>query len=141
MSYWTKTFIRVNAFVYQKTNGRLGSRLGKQSVLLLHTTGRKSGKSFTTPLSFYRDGNSYLLVASNWGKENNPNWFKNLLEHPSTTIQVGAATIPVETRPAQGDEYNRLWEIVTAKNEQYLKYQKSLARQIPIMILTPKSTS
>ena len=141
MNNWTKTFIRVNAFIYEKTKGRLGSRLGKQSVLLLHTTGRKSGKIYTTPLSYYRDGETYLLVASNWGKENNPNWYQNLLEHPSTTIQVEATTIPVVAQSAQGDEYKRLWELVTAKNTQYMKYQKDLTRQIPIMILTPKSSS
>ena len=79
MSNWIKIFMAVNAFVFQKTNGRLGNRMGKQSVLLLHTMGRKSGKTYTTSLSYYRDGNSYLLVASNWGRENHPNWFHNLL--------------------------------------------------------------
>jgi deazaflavin-dependent oxidoreductase (nitroreductase family) len=141
MSNWIIIFMAVNAFVFQKTKGRLGNRMGKQSVLLLHTLGRKSGKTYTTPLSYYRDSNSYLLVASNWGRENHPNWFHNLLQHSLTTIQVGATTIPVEARQAEGEEYNRLWEVVTSQNEQYLKYQKGLARQIPIMILTPTTSS
>ena len=141
MSTWIKIFTAINAFVFRKTKGRLGNKMGKQSVLLLHTVGRKSGKAYTTPLSFYRDGNNYLVVASNWGKENNPSWYQNLLQKSHTSIQVGSATIFVEARPAKGEEYPRLWELVTRQNEQYLKYQKELSRQIPIMVLIPTATT
>jgi deazaflavin-dependent oxidoreductase (nitroreductase family) len=136
-SIWIKFFTMANIFVYQKTNGRLGSRMGGQSVLLLHTIGRRSGRSRTTSLSFYRDGNTYLLVASNWGKETNPDWYPNLLKNTRSTIQVGGNTIPVEARPAQSEEYARLWELVTNQNTQYIQYQKSMKRQMPIVILTP----
>ena len=141
MNNWIKVFTAANAFLFQKTHGRLGNRMGRQSVLLLHTIGRKSGKTYTTPLSYYRDGDNYLLVASNWGKEEHPNWFRNLLQNPGTTIQVGATTIPVAFHQAQGEEYKRLWEVVTRQNDQYLKYQKGLARQIPIVILTPTTSA
>jgi deazaflavin-dependent oxidoreductase (nitroreductase family) len=137
MSSWVKIFTSINAFLYQKTNGHLGNQLGKQSILLLHTTGRKSGQTFTTPLSYYRDGRRYLVVASNWGKADQPNWYKNLRQQPRAAIQVGSATIRVEAQPAEGTEYNRLWDLVTRQNEQYPKYQKDLERQIPIVILTP----
>jgi len=111
--------------------------MGGQSVLLLHSLGRKSGKNYTTSLSYYRDGDAYLVVASNWGKEFYPDWFYNLTQHPRTTIQVEATIIVVEAHQAQGEEYKRLWELVTRKNRQYIQYQKGLKRQIPIMILTP----
>ena len=137
MSNWIKFFTNVNVFVYQITNGHLGNRMGRQSVLLLRTIGRKSGKNYTTSLSFYRDGDVYLVVASNWGKENHPDWFYNLMQHPRTTIQVEATSITVDAHQAQGAEYTRLWELVTRQNRQYLQYQKGLERQIPIMILTP----
>jgi len=65
MANWIKLFTSANAFLFQATKGRLGNRMGGQSVLLLHTIGRKSGKAYTTPLSYYRDGNAYLVVASN----------------------------------------------------------------------------
>ena len=106
--------------------------MGGQSVLLLTTVGRKSGQTHTTPLSYYRDGNAYLVVASNWGKEAHSAWFYNLLQNSRTTIQVGATVIPVVARPAEGEEYDRLWTLVTSQNDQYLKYQKGLARKIPI---------
>jgi F420H(2)-dependent quinone reductase len=139
MSSWTKIFTSANAFLFQKTNGRLGNQLGKQSILLLHTTGRKSGQTHVTPLSYFLDGRRYLVVASNWGKADQPNWYKNLRQQPRAAIQVGADTIPIDARPAEPAEYNRLWDLVTRQNEQYLKYQQGLERQIPIVILTPKS--
>ena len=137
MANWIKFFTSANAFLFRMTGGRLGNRMGGQSVLLLHTVGRKSGKPYTTPLSYYRDGNAYLVVASNWGKEAHSAWFYNLLDHPRTTIQVGAKVIPVDARPAEGKEYERLWKLVTSQNNQYIKYQTGLARRIPVVILTP----
>jgi deazaflavin-dependent oxidoreductase (nitroreductase family) len=113
MANWIKIFTSANAFLFRITGGRLGNRMGGQSVLLLHTVGRKSGKPYTTPLSYYRDGDAYLVVASNWGKEDHPAWFYNLLQHPRTTIQVGGTLIPVEARPGEGKEYERLWALVT----------------------------
>jgi len=141
MSLFTTVFPKANAFIYRITNGRLGSRMGKQSVLLVHTIGRKSGKPYTTPLSFYRDGGNYLIVGSNWGKENPPDWFLNLMQHPQTTIQVKGKTLQVEAYQAEGEDYQRLWAVVTKKNSQYLEYQKTTTRQIPILILTPESKS
>ena len=137
MNILTKFFVRANAFLFRITNGRLGDRMGKQSVLLLHTVGRKSGKSYTTPLSYYRDEENFLIVASNWGMEEPPDWFRNLMLHSRTTIQVKDTTFQVEARQAEGEEYQRLWKDVTRQNSQYLEYQKTLTRRIAIVILTP----
>jgi deazaflavin-dependent oxidoreductase (nitroreductase family) len=112
--------------------------MGKQSVLLLHTVGRKSGNAYTTPLSYYRDGKNYLVVASNWGKDEPPDWFRNLMHKPHTTIQVEGTTLQVAARSAEGADYRRLWELITRKNSQYLAYQKAVTRRIPIVILTPQ---
>jgi deazaflavin-dependent oxidoreductase (nitroreductase family) len=101
MDNWIKIFTAANAFLFRITKGHLGNRMGGQSVLLLHTVVRKSGKAYTTPLSYYQDGNAYLVVASNWGKEVHSDWYYNLLRNPRTTIQVGAATTPVEAHPAR----------------------------------------
>lgn len=140
MTNWNNLFARANVFVYRITKGRLGNKLGKQSVLLLHTIGRKSGRSFFSTLSFYRDGNSYLVVASNWGKESNPDWLLNLMQEPRTNIQVNATTITVEARLAEGEEYLRLWELVTRQNSQYIRYQTGLKRKIAIVVLSPTTS-
>ena len=138
MNLSTKIFTRANAFLFRLTRGHWGSQLGRQSVLLLHTVGRKSGKPYVTPLSYYRDGENYLVVASNWGKEGQPDWFRNLRQQPQLTIQVKDVSLQVEARTAaEGDEYTRLWKAVTSQNPQYVAYQKAVTRQIPIVILSP----
>src|SRR5665647_1283168 len=120
MNYWNTIFTRANVWIYQISNGHLGNRLGKQSILLLHTTGRKSGKRYVTSLTYFRDGASYLLVASNWGKETHPDWYMNLMKQPRTAIQVGPNILQVEAQQAQGEEYQRLWKLVTDLNDQYV---------------------
>jgi deazaflavin-dependent oxidoreductase (nitroreductase family) len=136
-----KAFTKSNSFLVQFTHGRLGSRMGKQSVLLLHTIGRKSGKAYITPLSYYRDGDRYLIVASNWGKEDPPDWYRNLIQHPHTSIQVKNTVLQVEVCQAEGQEYHQLWQVVTSHNSQYLEYQKNMTRRLPIMILIPETQS
>jgi deazaflavin-dependent oxidoreductase (nitroreductase family) len=126
-----------NVFIFKLTHGHLGSKMGRQSVLLLHTVGRKSGKERSTILSYYRDGEHYLVIGSNWGSESHPGWYHNLLQQPRTTIQVGNRAIQVEARTAEADEYLRLWQLVARSNGQYIEYQKALKRRIPIVILTP----
>jgi deazaflavin-dependent oxidoreductase (nitroreductase family) len=137
MDLWIKIFTAIHKYIYRLTNGRLGSQLGQQSILLLYSAGAKTGKKYTTTLSYYRDGEAYLIVASNWGKPNHPGWFYNLLMTPHTTIQVKSKTIVVQAHPAEDDEYPRLWQLVTEHNRSYVKYQQGLHRRIPIVILSP----
>jgi deazaflavin-dependent oxidoreductase (nitroreductase family) len=137
MKYWARNFTKLHIFIYRISNGLLGSRLGKQSILLLNTTGRRSGKRYTATLAYFRDGDRYLVVGSNWGEEKHPDWYDNLIKQPHTTIQVKADKINVVAQSAQAEEYQRLWQLVSAQNEQYARYQQQTKRVIPIMILTP----
>jgi deazaflavin-dependent oxidoreductase (nitroreductase family) len=139
MEFFIRIMARIHAGLYRLSGGWLGAQAGKQSILLLHTTGRKSGKSYTTPLAYFRDGGDYLIVASNWGKDRNPGWYHNLIHQSQTTIQVKSRTLSVEARQAEPNEYMKLWKLVTDQNEQYLHYQEQTPRQIPIVILTPIS--
>jgi deazaflavin-dependent oxidoreductase (nitroreductase family) len=139
MKDWFAIFTKLHIFVYRITKGLLGSQLGKQSILLLITTGRRTGKRYVTTLAYYRDDSRYLIVGSNWGKEKHADWYYNLTGQPRTTIQVRGQKITVEARAAQGEEYQRLWQRVTAQNEQYIRYQQHISRRIPIVILTPIS--
>jgi deazaflavin-dependent oxidoreductase (nitroreductase family) len=113
--------------------------MGKQSVLLLHTVGRSSGKPYVTPLAYYRDGANYLVVASNWGQKEQPDWFRNLMQRPQTNIQIKNETIAVNARQMAGKEYDRLWKLVTRQNAQYLDYQRKVQRRIPIIVLAPSA--
>jgi deazaflavin-dependent oxidoreductase (nitroreductase family) len=136
---WIKLLMFFNVLFYRLTGGRLGGRLAGQSVLLLHSLGRKSGRDFVTPINYYRQDGDYVVVASNWGKPRHPGWFYNLQAQPTTTIQVGDQTLEVKARQAQGQEYNELWQLVTSRNDFYLRYQKQTTRKIPILILTPQN--
>ena len=134
---WIKVLMAMNVFMYRLSRGALGSKMAGQSVLLLHTVGRKSGKAFTIPLNYYRDAEDYVIVASNWGKEYHPAWFYNLMQQGRTTIQVKARTIGVNASQSAGVEYERLWKVVTSQNDYYVRYQKQTSRKIPLVILTP----
>ena len=77
------------------------------------------------------------MVASNWGKPGHPDWLLNLRRQPRAAILVNGQSVSVVASEAKGDEYTRLWELVTRQNSQFLAYQKMAARQIPVVILTP----
>lgn len=135
---WIKILMKINVFLYRLSGGRLGSKMAGQSVLLLHTKGRKSGNSYVTPLNYYRDNGRYILVASNWGKDHHPDWFYNLTAQGIATIQVKDRSLPVRASLAEGEEYQRLWHFVTDENDFYVRYQEQTDRKIPLVILTPE---
>jgi deazaflavin-dependent oxidoreductase (nitroreductase family) len=133
---WIKVLMAVNVFLYRLTGGGLGSKMAGQNVLLLHTMGRKSGKAYTIPTNYYPDGDSYVIVASNWGKPSHPGWYFNLIAQGSATIQIKNRSLHVKARQAEGEEYDRLWKVVTGQNAYYVRYQEQAGRKIPLMILT-----
>ncbi len=133
-----RLMMAINVFLYRLTGGVLGGRMMGQNVLLLTTLGRKSGKKRITPVNYYRDGENYLLVGTNWGKPVQAAWYLNLMRQPSAVIQVKKETLAVTARPADGDEYTRLWANVASLNPFYPRYQAQTRRRIPIVILTPQ---
>ncbi len=135
--FFLKLFMAVNTWAIRLSRGRLGSRLGTQTVLLLHTLGRKSGQAHVTPIAYFFLDGLYFIVGSNWGKDNNVAWYYNLLAHPRTTIDVKGRRIPVEAAVAEGPEYDRLWAYATEHHPPYLHYQQMTRRRIPIVILRP----
>jgi deazaflavin-dependent oxidoreductase (nitroreductase family) len=133
--------LRLHDRIYQKSNGWIGHRIpGVPPSLLLHTVGAKTGQPRTTSLTYARDGDSYLIVASNGGDNRYPGWYHNLRKHPDCEINVGPKRFAVTTRKADpGDaDYARLWEIVNKNNaNRYDGYQSRTSRPISIFVLTP----
>ncbi len=127
----------VNSFFIRVTRGRVGAQLGTQTILLLHTVGRKSGQPRVTPIAYFHYEGKYLIVESNWGKDPHADWYFNLRNQTQTNIEVNGQTIQVKVGFAEGDEYTRLWEYVTKKHPPYLDYQKMTKRKIPIVVLEP----
>ncbi len=136
-SVFRKWFMAINTFVIRLTRGKVGAKLGTQTILILHTTGRKSGQPRSVPIAYFRDGPNFFIVASNWGKDSNADWYLNLQANPHAQIELDGRTFPVTARDAQGDEYARLWKYASEHNPPYLDYQKMTRRTIPIVIFTP----
>jgi deazaflavin-dependent oxidoreductase (nitroreductase family) len=129
-----RLFTDFNAFLLRISRGRIGSKLGTQTVLLLETIGRKTGQPRVIPIAYFFHEGKYLIVASNWGKEKNADWYLNLLKNPRAKLVVNGKTIHTEARDTQGDEYARLWKFATERNPPYLNYQKMTSRHIPIVV-------
>lgn len=129
-----KWFMNINTFLIRFTDGRIGGKLGSQTILLLETVGRKTGQQRVTPLAYFLHEGQYLIVASNWGKDQDADWYLNLLKTPRATLQLKVQKIPVEAHAAQGDEYARLWKFATERHPPYLNYQKMTSRHIPIVV-------
>ena len=131
----------IHSAIYQKSGGRIGHRIpGMPPSLLLHTVGAKTGKPRTSTLTYARDGDSYLIVASMGGAPRSPAWYHNLKAHPDVEINVGTHRFAVTARPVlPGDtDYDRLWGIVNANNaNRYQAYQRRTSRPIPLIVLTP----
>ena len=137
--FFLKIFMAMNTFTIRLSRGRHGSRLGTQTILLLHSRGHRSGKRYITPIAYFYTGGFYFLVGSNWGKEQNAGWYYNLLAESHTTVEVRGRTIPVEAHPAEGLQFDRLWEYAVQHHPPYLHYKEMTKRHIPIMILLPLS--
>ena len=129
--------IRMHEALYRWTGGRLGGRMGPLPTLLLTTTGRKSGAPRTIPLSSFPAGARLVVVASNWGQDQQPGGYLNLLAHPEATVQIGDERRPVRAVVATPALRARLWPQVVARNRAYAGYERKTAREIPIVILYP----
>lgn len=138
-------FLRTHDKIYQATNGRIGHRVpGMPPNLLLHTVGAKTGQPRTTSLSYARDGDDYLVVASKGGDPRSPGWYHNLKANPDIEINVGPRRFAVKARPVLPDnpDYARLWHIVNTNKRnvnRYIEYQKKTSRPIPVVALTPRA--
>ena len=127
-----------HTLVYRATHGLVGHRfLGAPPTLLLEHVGAKSGKPRTSPLTYLRDGDNFVLVASKGGYPRNPSWYHNLRANPDTTVQVGSQQIAVHARVATQAERTRLWPRVVELYGGYEDYQERTEREIPLVILEP----
>ncbi|TMK66704.1 MAG: nitroreductase family deazaflavin-dependent oxidoreductase [Actinobacteria bacterium] len=136
----TGQFLRLHEQLYKRTDGRVGHHMIGVPTLLLRTTGRRSGATRTNGLVYARDGDDYLVVASNGGADRHPAWLHNVRANPDVEVQVrrerrkGTARIVEPSDPS----YERLWQIVNANNrDRYSAYQKQTSRPIPVVVVTP----
>jgi len=121
---------------YRETDGEEGYTWREGSkILLLTTTGRKSGNETTTPLIFGMDGDNPVIVASKGGAPEHPGWYRNLAKEPQVELQVKGDVFPAHARTATGDEREELWELAARQWPDYDAYQQKTDREIPVVVL------
>ncbi|HEU4904550.1 MAG TPA: nitroreductase family deazaflavin-dependent oxidoreductase [Solirubrobacterales bacterium] len=129
---------KLNVPVYRLSGGRIGGKVNEAPVLLLTTTGRKSGQKRTAPVVYLADGDGYVVIGSNAGHSRTPAWSLNLQAEPAAEVEVGRKRLPVRARVAAGEERADLWR---RHNEQYSgfdEYEARTDRDIALFVLEPQ---
>jgi len=123
---------------YEATAGKVGHDWNGASVLILHASGRTSGKTRKFPLIYGRDGADYVVVASKGGAPDHPGWYKNRLAHPDAKIQIRGDVVPVTAHTGTAEDEQGVWPGMTAQWPQYDEYPRKTTRDIPVVLLRPR---
>lgn len=122
---------------FRENGGKVGGQFEGAPLLLLHHTGARSGTERVTPVMYQAVGDDFAVFASKAGAATNPDWYHNLLAHPGTSVEVGAATVDVTARVAEGDERERIWSKQKTDYPGFADYESQTTRQIPVVVLSP----
>ena len=133
MSDWNSSIIRE----FRANEGKVGGPFEGSTLLLLHTTGSKTGKERVNPLMYRNDGDRFVVFASKGGAPKDPDWYRNLLANPMVKIEVGTDTIEAKARVAEPEERERIWTVHTKEYPVFARYEQKSGREIPVIILEP----
>jgi deazaflavin-dependent oxidoreductase (nitroreductase family) len=137
-----KTFYRYVVKLYENlyrlSGGLIGGRIVGLPVLLLTTTGRKSGKLRTRPLCYFPDGNDYIIIASNGGSDSHPSWYHNIRVNPNVSILIKRNSFAAVASQASEPERGKLWAHLIKLSPWYLRYERRTERVIPLIRLRAK---
>ncbi len=135
-----KTGVALHVRVFRLSGGRVGCHIGKAPVLLLTHKGRRSAKVRTNPLLYLADGDRLVIVASYGGAPQHPSWYHNLVANPSVEVQIGKTRRPMTARTATPEERAAYWPQIVALYSGYDSYQRKTEREIPLVVLEPRSS-
>lgn len=133
--------VNVNAFnqrlieEYRANGGKVGGQFAGRPLLLLTTTGAKSGEPRTQPLVYTTDGDRLVIIASKGGAPTNPAWYHNLIANPEATIELGTETFRVRAIEVVGVERRRLYDAQAALMPAFADYERKTSREIPLFTL------
>jgi deazaflavin-dependent oxidoreductase (nitroreductase family) len=113
-----------------------GASMGNRPLLLLTTRGRRTGLERTSPMMFVRSGDRLLVIASNNGARQDPQWYRNLLTDPAVTVELPGETFPARAEPLSGETYEREWSAIKASFPFFAEHETRAARRIPVVALT-----
>ena len=119
-----------------RVNGGTAAAFAKQPILLLHTTGAKSGQKRINPLAYLAEGDRVYVFASNEGRPTNPDWFHNLMADSNVTVELGIEMFPSIATVLSGAERDRVYAVQAAFNPGFAEYEAKTTRTIPVVELT-----
>jgi deazaflavin-dependent oxidoreductase (nitroreductase family) len=122
---------------FRANSGRVGGNFEGAPLLLLHTTGAKSGQERVNPMMYQAVPGGYAVFASKGGAPTNPDWYHNVLAHPKVKAEIGTETIDLLARIAEGDERDQIWTAQKTAYPGFADYEQKTTRQIPVIILKP----
>jgi deazaflavin-dependent oxidoreductase (nitroreductase family) len=134
-----KAFVKGHVWLYKSSGGRRGTTMNGRKLILLTTTGKRSGQPRTVPVVPFLDGNDMYVMASMGGAPTNPAWYGNLIANPVVGVQLGSETWRARAVPLEGAERDRIWSRITADMPNFAKYQEKTARVIPVVRLERQS--
>ena len=121
---------------FRANQGKVSGQLANMPLLLLTTTGAKSGRAITKPLVYTREGDRIVIIASFAGSPKNPPWYHNLVANPEATVEVGSERFRVRATATSGEERQRLFNSQAEQMPIFAEYQQKTTRQIPVFVLT-----
>ena len=126
---------------FRSNAGKVGGPFTGAPILLLHHTGAKSGRQRVSPLAYQQVGSNFAIFGSKGGAPSHPDWYRNLLAHPETTVEVGTETLRVIAREAEGDERSEIWERQKKLMPGFAEYEQKTTglREIPVIVLERQS--
>jgi deazaflavin-dependent oxidoreductase (nitroreductase family) len=124
---------------FRANKGVVGGMFAGAPLLLLTSTGAKSGQPRVTPLAYTRDANRFVVIASKGGAPTHPDWYFNLKNNPVVTVEVGTEVFTAQAREETGDERQRLFDQMAAQMPNFAQYQAGTDRIIPLFTLTPQT--
>lgn len=124
---------------FRANGGTVGGRFAASTLLLLHTTGARSGQERVNPVAYQDLGDGRLAVfASFAGRDVDPAWFHNLVAHPAVSVEIGEGARDVRARVATGDERAAIWERQKTEHPGFAGYEEKTSREIPVVVLEPR---
>jgi len=120
---------------YRANGGKVSGMFAGAPLLLLTTTGARSGQPRVAPLAYTTDNDRLVVMASKGGAPTHPDWFYNVRSNPDVTVELGAETFPARATILQGAERQRLFDQMAAQMPNFAEYQRNTTRQIPVIVL------
>jgi deazaflavin-dependent oxidoreductase (nitroreductase family) len=124
---------------FRANGGKVGGQFEGAPLLLLHTTGARTGQQRVNPVMYQKVDGGYAVFASKGGAPDNPDWYYNVLANPRVTAEIGAGKAELVAREAKGSERDRIWDAQKAAWPGFADYERKTSRQIPVIILEPAS--